>query len=453
VTASAPLFAGETRDPYLLAVRAYVWGFPLVLATRLRQSFTLPTTPFAPRLPTSAGAPLNNLGHQQRLSDPALGGVAPNVDTLYSLAWLDLAAEPFVLEAPDFGPRYYTFQMAYGDTAADVSLGRRTHGPQLPPVLIRGPNDLTPTPPGMLDVASPTRYFMLGGRVLVDPSDPADAEAVHALQARIRLRPLTRYRAGETGPNPVPAERPLDDGVHALEPDMQPLGRLGNVLRDWIVPQQDRALVTSFGRIALTCERGFEPDTLSVSAQAAVARGLADAAELIERKSHDLGTTANGWTINYLGPRFGDDYLLRAAVAKDQIYVTVPEEALYPVTARDAGGRPLVGDGAYTLTFAPGALPPVDAFWSLTLYAREGGLVPNSIGRYAIGDRSAGLVRDRGGQLTIRIQHAPPADEARANWLPAPKGPFRLMLRLYVPGAEALARSWLPPPVEAVHAE
>ena len=127
-TESRELFARETDDPCVLALRAYVWGLPLILATRMRQLFTNPLDPFAPRLPTSAGAPLNNLGHQRRLADPTLAGIAPNVDTLYSLAWLDLAEEPFVLETPDFGARYYTFQMGHGDTATELSFGTRSHG-------------------------------------------------------------------------------------------------------------------------------------------------------------------------------------------------------------------------------------------------------------------------------------------------------------------------------------
>jgi len=107
-TSSRALYAGETADPYLLALRAYVWGYAPVRAARLREAATNPVDPFIPRLPASAGAPLNNLGRQKRLSDATLAGVAPNVDTLYTLAWLDLEAEPFVLEAPDFGSRYYT---------------------------------------------------------------------------------------------------------------------------------------------------------------------------------------------------------------------------------------------------------------------------------------------------------------------------------------------------------
>jgi hypothetical protein len=182
-----------------------------------------------------------------------------------------------------------------------------------------------------------------------------------------------------------------------------------------------------------------------------VARALADGADLLERKSHDLGKNVNGWTINDRGPRFGDDHLLRAAVARDLPYVNVPEEALYPVAATDADGAPLSGDSAYRLAFAPRALPPVDAFWSLTMYTRDGPpLVPNPIARYAVGDRTPGLVTEPDGSLAIHMQHSRPAPEAAVNWLPAPRGAFRLMLRLYIPRAEALDGSWVPPAVERV---
>jgi hypothetical protein len=450
-TTTAEIFEGETRDPHLLAIRAYVWGFALIAAARLRQLLTSPQDPFVPRLPTSGGAPLNNMGHQRRLSDPTLPGVAPNVDTLYSLAWLDLAREPFVLETPDFGSRYYCFQIGHADTASELSLGTRTHGGRLPPLFIYGPENREPTPHGMLAIPSHTRYLMIAGRTLVKPDDPSDFDAVRELQERIQLRLLSKYLAGESAPNDVPPQRLLDDASGDVDADLGMLTELGNLLQDWYVAPGEQGLVESFGAIGITVESGFTPELLAGAAKREGARGLADGAELVEVKSLNLGTNVNGWTINYRGPRFGDDYLLRAAVARDQPYVNVPEEAVYPVAAVDADGRPLSGDDAYRLSFAPGALPPVDAFWSLTMYTRNGPpLVPNPIGRYAIGDRTRGLVAERDGSLAIQVQHAEPAAEGPVNWLPAPQGAFHVMLRLYIPHASALDGSWVPPPLERV---
>lgn len=446
------IFAGETADPYLLAVRAYVWGLAPVVSARLRELLTNPSDPDAPRLPTSAGAPLNNIGHQRRLSDPTLPGVAPNVDTLYTLAWLDLADEPFVLETPDFGSRYYCIQIGHADTASELSLGTRTHGSQLPPLFIHGP-DGAAAPAGTIDVPSHTRYVMVAGRVLVQPDDSGDFDAVRELQEQIRLRPLGKYLDGETGRNEVREQRLLNDGDSPLDARLATLAQLGNVLRNWWVSPGEERLLKSFGAIGLTPEQGFDADALTGEAKAEVARGLADAAEAVDRKTRALGSNANGWTTNYRGPRFGDDYLLRAAVARDQPYVNVPEEALYPVAAIDADGRPLNGENAYLIVFPSRSTPPVDAFWSLTMYTRDGPpLVPNPIGRYAIGDRTRDLVTGRDGELAIHVQHAQPAAATRVNWLPAPQGAFHLMLRLYIPQAPALDGSWVPPPIRLTEA-
>jgi hypothetical protein len=442
------IFVGETEDPYALAARAYVWGLSLVLATRIRQNLTRPCDPFGERLPTSPGAPLNNVGHQRRLSDPTFdAGVAPNVDTLYSVAWLDLADEPFVLEAPDFGSRYYTFQVAYGDGSTELSLGARTHGGRLPPVFVSGPSGGVAAPPGMVAVSSPTRYCMIAGRMLVRPDDPGDFAAVHELQSRIAVRPWSKHRAGDRSlPNAARKEPLLDPPGKASDPELRFLHHLGNVLQD-SVPARERPIADSLRPIGLTPNDGFESQSLSPRTRGEILRGIAYGAELVERRAQNLGKNMNGWTTNYAGPRFGSDYLLRSAVAKDQIYVTVPEEALYPVAAVDSDGVRLNGENAYRITFPPDGLPPVDAFWSLTMYARNPPLVANPIDRYAIGDRTAGVVRESDGSLAIQVQNAPPAG-SDVNWLPAPTGPFRLMLRLYVPRPAALDGSWVPPPVE-----
>ena len=445
---SAELFAGETGDPHRIALRASIWGHAPLLAARLREQMTRPGDPFATRPPTSPGAALNNLGHQRRLSDSGMTGVAPNADTLYSVAWIDLAEEPFVLEAPAFGSRYYTFQFGLADTATESSLGARTHGSRLPAIVVTRPGEHAPVPPDLLRVASTTRYLLIAGRILVRPDDPDDFAAVYDRQSRIKLRPLSRYRAGEEGPNPVPEQRRLDDGADIVANDLTTLVELGNLLRDWVVEPSERDLIESFRTIGVTCDRGFSPASLDAAAAAAVARGLAEGRALVARKTYDLGRHTNGWTINYSGPRFGDDYLLRAAIAEDLIYVTIPEEALYPVAKVDADGDQLTGANAYRLTFAPDALPPVGAFWSVTMYRRDAyPLVANALNRYSIGDRTPSLVFGADGSLTLRISHEPPGDSG-SNWLPAPEGPFHLMMRLYVPGPEVLDGSWVPPPVE-----
>jgi hypothetical protein len=422
------------------AERIYIWGFPLVEAARIR----LVSTRGVSDNPASLVAPMNRIGNGRILADPNTRiGVGPNNDTLYSLVRMDMNDGPFVFETPEFGTRYYTFSLNAADSSSTDSLGQRTHGHQLPPLFIHAARDHIATPAGMVGVISPTRYFQLAGRILVH--GPDDAPAVHALQDRLRLRRYADWANGKDILPPVSPERPLTDPAVAVPADLIFLENLGQVLRDWWSMPGDAPFLALARKLAIG-NRGFDPTLLTPAQHAAVARGLAAGMALVLDRSHRLGTEVNGWTINYHGPRFGTDYLLRAAVAKDQIYVAVPEEALYPVARVDAVGRLLDGHHDYTITMKSNALPPVGAFWSVTLYDDHGFMVANPIGRYSIGDRTSGIVRSPDGSVTIAISHHQPTSRA-VNWLPAPEGPFYLMMRLYQPKASVLERHWLPPRV------
>lgn len=446
------IFGGSSDEPYVLMVRAYVWGYPLVEAAKIRLNQTgigaATTAASASAAPPSG---LNRLRHMEALADHTFRrGVGANHDTLYSSAWLDLNGGPFVLEAPDCGDRYYTFQIAFADSAAKMSLGQRTHGGQLPPLFIHGPDYRGPIPKSMIDVPSPTRYTLIAGRFLV--KNTADLPAVHALQKQVRLRAWSDHLAGRDKlPEPA-VQRLLHSNPGTVPEGLEFLDMLGNVLRDWHVRDDEARLVSSFKRIGLTPEKGFDPAALSPSMLEELRRGLEDGRRLVERKSRDLGINDKGWTTNYTGPRFEQDFLLRAAVAKDQIYVTVPEEALYPVARVDASGIPLDGRNAYRIRMAKDELPPVSGFWSITLYDDHGYMIDNPIQRYSVGDRTSGLVTQSDGTVEIRIQSEAPPDGAKINWLPAPAAPFYLIMRLYIPGSEVMDRSWLPPTVERITA-
>jgi hypothetical protein len=177
--------------------------------------------------------------------------------------------------------------------------------------------------------------------------------------------------------------------------------------------------------------------------------GISDGEAVVDETVGHLGTAANGWSMNLHGPTFGDDYLLRAAVAKYQIYVLPADEAVYPVARVDGHGDRLDGSNRYRLVIE--SPPPADAFWSLTVYGSPGPLVANSLNRYAIGDRTPGVVRDDDGALPILLQHDEPAG-GPANWLPTPAGQFHLMLRLYWPQPAVLEGRWVPPPLERLGA-
>ncbi|SLK08844.1 DUF1254 domain-containing protein [Novosphingobium mathurense] len=426
------------------AEELYIWGYPLVQAARIRLVSTQGSVADSAKLT----APIHHFAHGRVLANPSTHiGVGPNNDTLYSLIWMDLKKGPFVFEAPDFGERYYTFSLNAADSTSSDSLGQRTHGGKLPPLFIHGPDFAGSTPAGMVDVTSPTRYFELAGRTLTTGTD-ADYAKVHALQNAMKLRTYADWRHGVNRAPTTAPQRPLHDGAHNIPPDLMFLEELGQVLRDWWAQPDDVGYLNDAKKLGIDPD-GFNPGRLNGEERARIAEGLVQGQKLVECQSRRLGVQSHGWTTNYQGARFGQDYLLRAAVAKDQIYVAVPEEAIYPIGRVDSEGQLLNGNFDYRIRMSADSLPPVGAFWSITLYDDNGFMVENPIDRYSIGDRTQDLMHTQDGSVEIAIGHTRPSG-ADLNWLPAPQGPFYLMMRLYVPGKAILDGTWTPPPIVRV---
>lgn len=434
----------DSSDTRAAASRLQVWGFPLVMAQRVRLNFTRPSDPDAPRPPSSAGAALDRLGHQRTLSDPTLRvGVAPNVDTLYSVAWLDLDHGKFRLSLPDMGSRYYSVQVALADTRSPWALGQRTHGGLLPPIsLHRGPLAMSEDEAGIACV-TPHRYLMLCVRVLVEPEDPEDLARVHALQDQMVVRRIDGVDdvSLAVATQPGPTEREVEAFTRDAETsEPAAFGRaLARVVLDLDPDAVPASVRDDLATSGLHGSSGWGESAWARD----VERGLAEGLEIVDRRVQTMAGVVNGWALNDRGPDVGDDLVLRAAVARAQIFVNPAEEAVYPVCEVDDRGEAL--DGArhdYALVLAAGQLPPAAAFWSLTLYHRAGLLVENELGRHAIGDRTPGLRLGEDGSLTVHVS-ASPAPGGTLNWLPAPRGPFRLMLRIYCP----TDRRWAPPPV------
>nr|WP_314445693.1 DUF1214 domain-containing protein [uncultured Sphingomonas sp.] len=442
---STPLLSTQedaaVENARTLGRRAFIWGYPLVRAAQLRQNLTLPDEPLKARPPSSPGAPINRFGHAQELGSPRMRqGVAPNSDTLYSLAWLDLNDGPFVLETPDFGDRYYTFQMGQADSSTQQALGSRTHGSRLPPIFIQRAGERHPVPRGMVDVRSSQRYLMIAARVLVRGAE--DMAAVGRLQQQFRLRRWEDHRRGRDVLPPISPQRRVSTAAVVGDPKAF-LVALGEVLRDWRPGPNDAAMIRSLRRIGLSPERGY----VETLAEEQVLAGVREGEAAVRQRTFSLGRNVNGWSINNNGSNFGGDDLLRAAVAMDQIYVLPAEEALYPNARLDSEGRVLDGRHRYELRFTRAQLPPVRFFWSATMYHAQGLMVENAIGRYAIGDRTPGLIREPDGGIRILLQNDAPTGPMVANWLPAPAGEFMLMLRLYGPLPEARTGAWTPPAI------
>lgn len=438
------LFERPVEDFKSAAIRLYVWGMPLMHGAMIRDKFVKGDS-------NRSGSSLNRFVHHRLLAGPDTRiGVGINNDTIYSLAWVDLKDGPLILTTPDFGDRYYTFSMNFADTSANLSLGRRTHGGQLPPVFIHGPNYRGQMPQGLLIVPSETRYLLIAGRVLV--RSPDEYPAVHALQDQIGLVRWEDWNAGMR----VAASPPSAPLAAFPDPDapefLRFLIRLNSIVQDWSFQPKDKPVLDALAFLEMGPGTRFDPVRLSPEARRDIESGINEARNLVSARALQLGIQRNGWTINYSGPRFGNDYLLRAGVAKDQPNVAIPEEALYPLARVDASGKPLNGRYTYQVRFKPGLLPPVNAFWSITAYDDNGRMMANQANRYSVGDRTAGLCKDPDGGLTITISARPPKAGPSTNWLPVSRdAPFYLMLRLYQPREEILRQIWLPPAVNRIN--
>ena len=437
-----------------LATQVYVYGYPLVYNLREIDGFAnnIASLPFS--------APYNQFGYARELLGPETEFVSPNNDTLYLLAACDVRQGPLVLHVPDTGGRYYVLQFVDAWTNNFAYIGRRATGTSEGEFLLAADGWAGEPPAGMRLVSAPTGIFMIVGRVQVDGE--AEVAAVHALQDRFTLTPLA-VRQGE--PAPAIPGAPRSD-PRALE-ELQWWERLRVALISFPPPEADVRFVecaASLGATALESPY-LSPDSALVEALVA---GAAAGQRMIEELMQGAGQHAiNGWNsamhgfdynLDHLGsgtldrPEWtihdrAEAYATRAAAARGGLWGNHGYEATYAMAWTDADGTPL--DGAhnrYELRLAPP--PPVDAFWSLTMYdASEFYLVANAIDRYSIGDRTAGLLSDDDGSVTIYIQRDPPDEHKRSNWLPTPDGRFRPLMRMYQPRAQILNGEYVLPAI------
>jgi hypothetical protein len=420
-------------DLQALAREAFVYAFPLHEMTRMRAATSPRRLPGAGFAGDGADSTLRwancLIAARQLLGAGGSRVVTPNNDTLYLNAWLDLDEGPLVIDVPDTEGRYYVLGLLDFYTNPFAHLGTRLTGNGARAFVVLGPG-AGAAPPGFeaagAVVRAPTRWVWIIGRTLLDGEH--ELQLVHALQDRFHLRRLDDWRAGRDS-----APLRFDARCDAQAP-LTVAGFVANVnraLRENPPPVDERARVARFAAVGIGAGC---PDAPTPAHEALLRPALEQG--LAELQAGGLGdTVVQGWSMpKRLDGGFGHDHLRRAAVALKYIGALESAEAVYPMAYADAEGRPLNGAQAYRLHFAPGQLPPVNGFWSLTMYDRRNFmLVPNHIGRYAIGDRTRGLVQGTDGSLTIHIQPQPPCDaDARANWLPAPEGPFYLCLRAYL---------------------
>lgn len=441
-TAEVRIKAAEV-DAYTLGVSAYLWGYPLARMERVIREYSDVSEP---QPATSYRAAPNQLGWATELATPSAKDMpAANNDTLYLSCALNLT-EPFLLEVPDTADRYYVINVFTMYHQCEHYIGRRVTGTAAGVFAIVPPGWQGELADGVhrLDVSTP--HIWLWGRLHV--RDGERAESVQGLMDGFRLAPLSAYAGSSPDADHAPDEQEVFPPMPEIAGD--PLGffvHLGFALQSSPVPPQDAALFGQFERIGLTRE-GFDPSRLTAVQRAALERALDDAPAVA---ISSVGVTAEerqGWDWTAIDD-YGFNYPLRSVHCGPYLGGNMVKEAHYPSTWLDSDGQLLTGAHCYRLDFE--GEPPVDAFWSLTLYnGADKMLVENPLHRYKLGSESPSLIRNPDGTFTIFVQHEPPADEHLGNWLPSPVGDTMLVFRFYQPRPELLDGSYRLPYVRRI---
>lgn len=376
--------------------------------------------------------------------------VRVNFDTLYSVAWLDLTKEPMVVSAPDTDKRFYLLPMLDMWTDVFASPGWRTTGTAAGNFLVTPPGWTGTVPQGFAHIPAPTPYVWVIGRTKTDGA--ADYPAVHKIQAGLKVTPLSGW-----GKPPVPVTVKIDPSVDMktapkAQADNMPAGKYfayaAELMKLHPPHVTDQPIIAQMKRIGIEPGKSFDISKVDPVVRSALEAAPAEAQKLMAWKLPTLARVANGWSMNTdtMGV-YGNYYLKRAIVTQQGLGANLPEDAIYPLNLGDEAGRPLDGAYKYTIHFDKGATPPVNAFWSITLYDSDGFQVGNALNRFAVSSYMP-FKTNSDGSLDIYFQNESPGKDKEANWLPAPKGQFNLCMRLYGPKPEALTGKWNPPPVK-----
>ncbi|HME71280.1 MAG TPA: DUF1254 domain-containing protein [Myxococcota bacterium] len=451
--ATADASAAKVNEAVGTATDAYVYGYSLITTevTRVQMS----NVPKVEELK----APMGQFVNIKRYPPADFRGVsAPNADTLYSLAWLDLA-EPQVFSHPNMGKRFYLFEMTDLWMTDFETPGTRTTGEKAANYLITGPGWKGEVPKGMKHIPVATRYMVILGRTYANGTE-RDYKIVNALQAQYKITPLSAWgkphtsKAPPVNPNPGFSMTDKPQQVILAMATADYFNMMARLMCKIAPPAaEDAPMLAKMAKIGIEPCKSFDMNKLDPSAQAAL-KDLPKKALLqkIEANKDRLGEMVNGWIVTKGLGVYGTDYLKRAVVAAFGWPANLQEDAVYPYTQVDSTGQTLTGANKYTLTFPKGETPPVNGFWSITMYMIDQGwwFVPNPLNKFTVSPRN-NLKYNSGGSLTLYFQNESPGKNKEANWLPAPKGEFIPMLRMYWPKDKPpsiLDDTWKPPAVQ-----
>ncbi len=443
-----PAYAADRiseQDAYQIGLEAYVYLYPLVSMDVTRRQATNVEAG-----KTVGRGPANTFVHLRAFPEAGFRDVVrPNFDTLYSVAWLDLTKEPMIVSAPDTKGRYYLLPIL--DMWSDVFAvpGKRTSGTSAANYALVPPRWTGTLPAGVERIDAPTPSVWIIGRTQTNGKE--DYPAVRAIQDGYRVTPLSQW-----GGTPKIAEVRVDPSVDMKTPPVVQVNTMtaekyfsyGAELMKVNPPHgTDWSQLARLKRIGIEPGKPFDLGKADPAVRSALERAAVDGLKYMKAKAPTLARVVNGWQMNTdtMGV-YGNYYLKRAIIALVGLGANQPDDAIYPLNIVDADGSPLNGDNDYVLHFEKDEIPPVEAFWSVTMYDAEGFQSANPLDRFAIGDRDP-LKYNADGSLDIYIQHDSPGADKESNWLPAPRGPLGVTMRLYAPKAAALYGRWAPPPM------
>jgi hypothetical protein len=439
--------AAPEQDAQSIAMDAYIYFYPLVTMDLTRKQLTNVEPG------KGLGGPMNTFFNVPTFPTADMRQVVrPNFDTLYSISTLDLTKEPMVVSVPDTGGRYYLLPML--DMWSDVfaSPGWRTTGTQAADFLVSPKGWNGAVPAGLTQIEAPTPYVWIIGRTKTD--GPSDYDAVHKIQAGYKIKPLSEW-----GMSPKPVEFKLDPSIDMKTPPKTQVDGMSadkyftyaaELLKLHPPHLTDQPIIAQMKRIGIEPGKSFDISKVDSVTRKALEDAPAAGQKLMEWKIPTIARVANHWSMNTdtMGV-YGNYYLKRAMVAQLGLGANLPEDAIYPLNLADENGAPLDGANRYAIHFDKGTTPPVNAFWSVTLYDRDGFQVANSLNRFAVSSWMP-FKYNPDGSLDLYFQNESPGTDKEVNWLPAPKGPFNLTMRLYSPKTEALTGRWNPPPITKI---
>ena len=433
-----------------IAVDAYIYGYPLITMEMTKRVMTNVSKPEGTR------APMGQFVRMRTYPTAAFRDVtAPNASTLYTTTWLNVKDEPWILSLPEANGRYYLFPMLDGWTDVFQVPGKRTTGTGPQKYAITGPNWNGDLPEGVTEYKSPTSLVWILGRIYCTGT-PEDYKIVHKMQDEITVVPLSSYgkaytpMPGKVDPN-IDMKTAVREQVNALSTEAF-FNLLAELMVDNPPAKSDDPILAEMAKLGIVPGETFSLEKFDEDVQKALQDVPTVGVEKIMGHFKEGGKIENGWLFMTETGVYGTDYLQRAFVTAIGLGANRPQDAVYPTSEKDAEGIPYDGTNKYVMHFEKGQLPPVKGFWDLTMYDADYFFVANPLNRYTLSQRNT-FKANSDGSIDFYLQADNPGAGKESNWLPAPKGKFILMLRLYWPSEtppSILDGTWKIPPVKKV---